>query len=86
MPLPSRLKILGLAAALSAGPIAAAQAESLASEFEASPPINAGVKSRPVPTGRHRPHAGNVPRDARQDAVVRNEEEFDRTFGMCRRC
>ena len=82
----SRLKTLALAAAISAGPIAAVQAEIPTSDFEASPPIHTGVKPLMVPTGHRRPHAGDVPRGARRDAVIRNEEEFDRTFGMCRRC
>jgi hypothetical protein len=86
MSLWSRLKTLGLAAAISAGPIAAAQAEIPTTDFEASPPIHAGIKPRPAPTGHRRPHAGVIPRDARQDAVIRNEEEFDRALGMCRRC
>ena len=86
MSLSSRLKALGLAAAILAGPSAAGKAESPTSEFEASPPVNAGIKARPTPIGHRRPHAGDVLRDARQDTVVRNEEEFDRTFGMCRRC
>lgn len=86
MSLSSRLKTLGFAAAILAGFIAAAPAEVPTSEFETAPSINAGVKPRPVLIGHRRPHAGNVSRDAGQDTVVRNEEEFDRKFGMCRRC
>lgn len=81
------LKALGLAPAILAIVIAAAHAEVITSEFEAGGAgVNAGVKPPPAPIG-HRPrHAGHGPRDAGQDAVVRNEEEFDRRFGMCRRC
>ena len=86
MPFPSRLKALGLALAILAGAIAAAEAEVITSEFEANPPVNAGFKARSTPIGHRRPHAGDVLRDARRDTVVRNEEEFDRKFGMCRRC
>lgn len=85
MSLASHLKMLVLAAAISASPFAAARAELPTLDFEASAPVNAGVKPLMTPTGHHRPHAGDVPRDARLDAV-RNEEEFDRKFGMCRRC
>ena len=86
MSLASRLKTLGLAAAISAGLIAAAQAEIPTTDFEASPPIHADVRSLMAPTGHHRLHAGAIPRGVRPDAVIRNEEEFDRAFGMCRRC
>ena len=86
MSLFSRLKTLGLVVAISAGPIAAARAEIPTSDFEASPPIHTGVKPGPATTGHRRPHASDVPRGARQDAMIRNEEEFDRAFGMCRRC
>jgi hypothetical protein len=78
------LKTLALAVAMSAGLIAAARAEIPTVDFETSPPIHAGVK--PAPTGHHRLHAGDVPRGVRLDALIRNEEEFDRAFGMCRRC
>jgi hypothetical protein len=84
MPLASHLKTLALAVAMSAGLIAAARAEIPTVDFETSPPIHAGVK--PAPTGHHRLHAGDVPRGVRLDALIRNEEEFDRAFGMCRRC
>ncbi|SDN85614.1 hypothetical protein [Afipia sp. GAS231] len=87
MPLSPRLKPLGLALAILAGAIAAAHAEVITSEFEAGGAgVNAGIKARPVPIGHRRPHAGNVPRDSSQDAIIRTEEEFDRRFGMCRRC
>jgi hypothetical protein len=86
MSLASHLKILVFAAAMSAGPIAAARAEIPTTDFEASPPIHAVVKPLMAPTGHHRPHARDVPRGVRLDAVIRNEEEFDRAFGMCRRC
>jgi hypothetical protein len=86
MSLASPLKILIFAAAMSACTVAAAQAEIPTLEFEASPPIHAGFKPLMAPTGRHRPHASDVPRGVRLDAVIRNEEEFDRAFGMCRRC
>ncbi len=86
MSLSSRLKTLGLAAAIAAGPIAAAQAEIPTTDFETSPPIHTGVKSSPAPTGHRRPHANDVPRNTRPRAVIRNEEEFDRALGMCRRC
>lgn len=86
MSLLSRLKTLGLVVAISAGPLAAARAEIPTSDFEASSPVHAGGKPGPAPTGHRRPHASDVPRGARQNAVIRNEEEFDRAFGMCRRC
>lgn len=82
----SCLKTLGLVTVISAGPFAAAQAEIPTTDFETSPPIHAGVKPQPAPTGHRRPHAGGVARDIRLDAVIRNEEEFDRRFGICRRC
>jgi hypothetical protein len=86
MPLSSRLKALGLAVAILAGAIASAQAEVITSELEASPPVNAVIKVRPAPIGHRRRPAGDMLYDVRQDSVVRNEEEFDRRFGMCRRC
>jgi hypothetical protein len=91
MSLSSRLKALGVAAAILAGAVAAAQVEVIASEFDASPAVNAVIKVRPAPIGHRRPPAGDMLHDVRQDAVVqdavaRNEEEFDRRFGMCRRC
>jgi hypothetical protein len=85
MSLASRLKTLGLVAAMSAGLIAAAHAELPTLDFEASPPGHAAIRPWPAPTGHHRPHASGIPHDIRLDAV-RNEEEFDRKFGMCRRC
>ena len=87
MSLSPNLKALGLALAILAIIIAAAHAEVITSEFEAGGAgVSAGVKSRPAPIGHRRRHAGRVPRDAGQEVVVRNEEEFDRRFGMCRRC
>jgi hypothetical protein len=86
MSLASHLKTLALAAALVAGHIAAARAEIPTTDFEASPPVHAVVKPLMTPTGHHRLHAGDIPRGVRLDAVIRNEEEFDRAFGMCRRC
>jgi hypothetical protein len=86
MSLASRLRTLGLAAVISAGPFAAAQAEIPTTDFEESPPIHAGVKPLMAPTDHRRPYAGVTRRDARRDAVIRNEEDFDRAFGMCRRC
>ena len=87
MSLAQNLKALGLALAILAIVIAAAHAEVITSEFEArGAGVSAGVKPRPAPIGHRRRHAGHGPRDAGQEAVVRNEEEFDRTFGMCRRC
>jgi hypothetical protein len=86
MSLASRLKTLALAAALLAGPLATAQAEIPTTDFESSPPIHAGARSLMAQIGHHRPHASDLPRGIRLDAVIRNEEEFDRAFGMCRRC
>jgi hypothetical protein len=85
----SRLETIGLTAVLIVIVIVAAHAEVITAEFEAG---GAGVDARasattaPTLIGHRRRHAGYLPRDAGQDAVVRNEEEFDRRFGMCRRC
>ncbi len=84
MPFASQLKLLGLAAAMSAGLFAAAQVEIAALRPATTLPIDAGLK--PAPVGHRRPDAGGIPRDEGQDPVIRNEEEFDRAFGMCRRC
>jgi hypothetical protein len=86
MPFPSHLKILGLAAALLAGPAAAAQAEIATQRPMTTLPIDSGVKPWPAPTGHRQPRASDVPNDTGQDAFIRNEEEFDRKLGICRRC
>ena len=86
MSLSSRLKILGLAAALLAGPIAAVQAEIEAPRHATTPPIDLGVKPWPAPTGHRQPHASDVPVDARQDADIRDEADVDRKLGICRGC
>lgn len=85
----SRLETIGLTAALIVIFIVAAHAEVITAEFEAGGAgVDASVTATtaPTPIGHRRRHAGHVPRNAGQDAVVRNEEEFDRRFGMCRRC
>jgi hypothetical protein len=80
----SRLETIGLTAVLIVIVIVAAHAEVITAEFEAA---GAGASVTPTPPiGHRRQHAGHLPRDAGQDAIVRNEEEFDRRFGMCRRC
>ena len=85
----SRLEKIGLAVALIAIFIVAAHAEVITAEFEAG---GAGVDSSytatpaPTPIGHRRRQVGHVQHDAGQEAIVRNEEEFDRRFGMCRRC
>jgi hypothetical protein len=89
MPYASRLEKIGLAVALIAIFIVAAHAEVITAEFEAGGAgVDASVTATIPPTliGHRRLNDGHVRRDARQDAVVRNEEEFDRRFGMCRRC
>ena len=85
----SRLEKIGLVVALIAIFIVAAHAEVITAEFEAGGAgVDAGVTATTAPRfiGHRRRHAGRVPHDAGPDAVVRNEEEFDRRFGMCRRC
>lgn len=85
----SRLETIGLTAVLIVIVIVAAHAEVITAEFEAGGAgIDASVTATTVPTliGHRRRHAGRAPHDAGQDAVVRNEEEFERRFGMCRRC
>jgi hypothetical protein len=86
MSLSSCLKIVGLAAALLADPIAAAQAEIVTPLPAAIAPIDAGVKPWPAPAGHRQPHASDVPPDTRQDADIRDEEAVDRKLGICRRC
>jgi hypothetical protein len=86
MSLASHLKTLALAAAMLAGPLATAQAEIPTTDFESSPPIHAAVTSLIAQTGHHRSYAGDISRGVRLDAAIRNEEELDRAFGMCRRC
>jgi hypothetical protein len=84
----SRLEKIGLVVALIAIFIVAAHAEVITAEFEAgSAGVDASVTATTAQTfiGHRRRHAGHV-QHTRQDAVVRNEEEFDRRFGMCRRC
>jgi hypothetical protein len=80
------LKILGLAAALLAGPFAAAQTEIATPQPATTLPIAAAVEPLMAPTGHRQPDASDIPRDAESNTVARNEEEFDRKFGMCRRC
>jgi hypothetical protein len=85
----SRLETIGLTAALIVIVIVAAHAEVITAESEAGGAnVDASVTATTAPTfiGHRRRHVGHVPRDAGKDAVVRNEEEFDRRFGMCRRC
>lgn len=89
MSIASHLKAIFLAVALLAIVIAAVHAEVITAEFEAGGAgVDASVTATTPPTliGHRRRQAGHVPHDAGQDAVVRNEEEFDRRFGMCRRC
>ena len=83
----SRLEKIGLVVALIAIFIVAAHAEVITAEFEAGG-VDASATATTAPRfiGHRRQHAGRVPHDAGPDAVVRNEEEFDRRFGMCRRC
>lgn len=86
MPFSSHLKILGLAATLLAGPIGAAQAEIATPRPATTLPIDTGIKPWPAPIGHRQPRAGDVSPDARQDAAIKDEEEFDRKLGICRRC
>jgi hypothetical protein len=85
MPFPSHLKILGLAAALLAAPIAAAQAENATPRPATPPPIDAGVRPWPAPTGHRQPHAAEVSSNAnlREDLL---ELEVDRKLRICRGC
>jgi len=81
----SRSETLVLSFILFACLIAAAHAELPTLEFEEGTPVQAGASSQPITIGHRRPHAGAIPHDVRRD-TARNEEEFDRKFGMCRRC
>jgi hypothetical protein len=86
MSLTSPLKALALAAAMLVGLLATARAEIPTTDFESSPPVHTDVRSSMAQTGHLRPYAGDMPRGIRLDAVIRNEDEFDRAFGACRRC
>lgn len=81
----SRSETLVLVLILFACLLAAAHAELPTPAFEQSPPVHAGASPQPIATGHRRPHAGMARHDTGPDAV-RTEEEFDRKFGMCRRC
>lgn len=81
----SHLKILGLAAALLAGPIAAAQAETVTPRPAAQLPIDAGAKPWPAPTGHRQPHAADVSPAANLSADLL-ELEIDRKLRICRGC
>ncbi len=85
MPFPSHLKILGLAAALLAAPIAAAQAEVTTSRPATPVPIDIGVKPWPAPTGHRQPHAADVTPGANLSADLL-ELEVDRKLRICRGC
>jgi hypothetical protein len=82
---PSHLKALGLAAALLAGAVAAAQAETVAPRPAAQPPIDAGVKPWPAPTGHRQPHAADVSPATNLSADLL-ELEIDRKLRICRGC
>lgn len=84
--LSSRLKALGLVGALLAVAVAFGLAEFIASRLEAPPPVETGIEARPAPAAHRQPNTSDVPRDVGMNPVARTEEEFDRKFGMCRRC
>jgi hypothetical protein len=84
MSLSSCLKTIALAAALLAGPIAAAQAESV-TRPAATLPIDAGIKPWPAPTGHRQPHAADVAPGANLSADLL-ELEVDRKLRICRGC
>jgi len=85
MPFPSHLKILGLAAALLAAPIAAARAEVTTPRPVTPLPIDTSVKPWPAPTGHRQPHAADVSPAASLSTDLL-ELEVDRKLRICRGC
>jgi hypothetical protein len=85
MPFPSHLKILGLAAALLATPIAAARAEITTPRPATTLSVDIGVKPWPAPTGHRQPHAADVSPNANLSADLL-ELEVDRKLRICRGC
>ena len=85
MSLSSCLRIVGLAAVILAGPIAAANAEIVTTRSQ----IDAGVKPWPAPTGHRQPQAADVLPEQRRQAD-RNDDlldiEIDRKLRICRGC
>jgi len=82
--LSSRFKALGIIGALLAGLVAVGLV--VASRLAATPAVDARREPRPAPATQQQPGAGVVLHGIGLDPVARNEEEFDRKFGMCRRC
>lgn len=85
MPLSPRLKAIGLAAVIFAGPIAAARAEIVTTRSQ----IDAGVKPWPAPTGHRQPHAADVAPAPKQQADRSDdllELDIDRKLRICRGC
>ncbi|WP_246669295.1 MULTISPECIES: hypothetical protein [unclassified Bradyrhizobium] len=85
MPFSSHLKVLGLAATLLAGPIAAAPAEIATSRPATTLPVDTSVKPWPAPTGHRQPHAADVSPGANLSADLL-ELEVDRKLRICRGC
>ena len=85
MSLSSCLKMVGLAAMIFAGPIAAANAEIVTTRAQ----IDAGVKPWPAPTGHRQPHLADVAPDTKQQADRSDDlldVEIDRKLRICRGC
>jgi hypothetical protein len=89
MPQLPSLKTLGLAAALLAVASASAPAENSARPVAPYPPVNAGVKPWPAPTGHRQPHAGDIPPGTGEEADIGEQQleaEVDRKLRICRGC
>ena len=89
MSLSSRLNVLGLAAALLAGPISLSHAVNAAPAAASHLPVDAGVKPWPAPTGHRQPHVGDVPLQAKSNADLGEDwldAELDRKLRICRGC
>lgn len=85
MSLPSCFKIIGIAATILAGPIAAVRAEVVTVRSQ----IDAGVKPWPAPTGHRQPHAVEVAPETRQQADRSDDLPalgIDRKLRICRGC
>jgi hypothetical protein len=85
MPFPSRLQILGLAAALLAASVVTAQAEVTTPRPATTLPIDTSVKPWPAPTGHRQPHAADISPGTNLSADLL-ELEVDRKLRICRGC